>query len=405
MTLETPPTKANLTTLEAAGKISNIINPADQTARKVEKTETEGGGQEGKDDPKGKKPVSTAKSQGKKEAVKAKPDNPNGAKAAKQATDENDPFLAEDTAETSQKSETDDPLLSDAENQDDDASSDEDADNEAAKDAEGKEDGENEGEDEEQLHTVIVDGEEVQVPYSELLDGYMRLSDYSKKMAQVQTERKGLEAEREKVKDLPEVKKKLNAETERFTKNAQLVLLALQNRFMPGEPDAELAKTDPASYIKMKEQRQEAIQFMQGIGLEFQKVEERATQERLKEVQEGRTKLMQTLPELKDAANRQKLRNYAKAHGFTDQQIAAEPNPVLFQWAWKAAKYDELMQRRDVLRKSARPTPKVLKNTKAPEGHKAIAERKKTEILAAHKRSGGLNTATAAISGIIRKQS
>jgi len=403
MTLETPPSTASLTTLEAAGKIKGIINPTDQAARKVQATETEGSGQEGQDD-KNRKSASVqkkqaAKSQGKKEAVKAKPQTPKG-----EAGSQDDPFLAEQSDAETPEAETDaDPLLGDA-----------DLDEETSKEAKSSEDAEDqetdgdadEGEQEEEpLHTVIVDGEEVQVPYSELLNGYMRLSDYSKKMAQVQTERKDLEGQKEKIKDLPEVKKKLNDETERFTKNSQLVLVALQNRFMPQEPNAELAKTDPASYIKMKEQRQEAIQFMQGIGLELQKVEERMTQDRLKDVQEGRTKLMSTLPELKDAANRQKLRNYAKAHGFTDQQIAAEPNPVLFQWAWKAAKYDELMQRRDILRKSAQPKPKVLKHTKAPEGHKAISERKKAEQFAAHRRGGNINTAAAAISGIIRKQS
>lgn len=397
MTITTPPSSNTLTTAEASAKIKNIINPADPNARKVQATETEGEGQEGKDDKAQKsKPVQKkqpVKSQGKKEAATAKPENPKGDSGEtdplQSGQDETDFAAPENAAET-----TTDPLLSE-----EDAETDEtvEADEE---DAEGEE-----GQEEEALHTVVVDGEEVQVAYSELLDGYMRLSDYSKKMAQVQTERKDLEAQKEKIKDLPEVKKKLGDESARFNKNAQLVLIALEKRFMPQEPSAELAKTDPASYIKMKEARQEAIQFMQGIGVELQKNDERMMQDRLKDVQEGRTRLMQMLPELKDAANRQKLRNYAKAHGFSDEQIAAEPSPVLFQWAWKASKYDELMQRRDFMRKrDEKARPKVLKQSKAPEGQRSIADRKRAETFTAHKRTGNLNTATAAISGIIRKK-
>lgn len=292
------------------------------------------------------------------------------------AADDADPTDDEDQSDEDQGSEDDDEGT-----QDDDAGDDEDdADNETV--------------------TVNIDGEEVEVTLKELKSGYMRNSDYTRKTAALAEERKVVEAEKEAVKDLPEVRKRYQAEGERFANNAGLVLAALQARFMPQKPDDALLKTDPVAYYQQKELFQEAHNLVGGLRHEMQKIADKAKTEATDALQKGRAKLMEILPDLKTPENRTKLVSYAEKHGFTREQIAAEPNPILFQWAWKAQKYDDLMAKKA----TPAPTPgkpKVVKNSTAPANHKAVKQRDRTNAIGTHRQEKSVNSAARAIEKLI----
>jgi len=372
MTVETG---SPINTAQAASKISSLLNP---------KAENEQPGAE------------QQQGQPKKKNSKNQPAPKKEAKKPQQEAPDADPVEDADDglAEGADDAEGDDPLLDDADDQADDA------DDQDAQSSDEEEQGADEADDAE--HVVVIDGEEIKVSYEELINGYQRQADYSRRMNALAKERKELEAVKEQTKDLPQVQKRYEQGAERFVQNAQLVLTALEQRFMPKAPSAELAKTDPGTFLQQKEIYQEALQFRQGIIQELSRVDAEGKQQQQKLIQEGRQKLFVIQPELKDPAARQKLRAYAKSHGFSDENIASEPNPILFDWAWKAMKYDEIMKRKAELSATKSP-PKTMKQSKATADHKALKNRKRTEALGTHRQTGNVNSAAAAISALIKK--
>jgi hypothetical protein len=245
-------------------------------------------------------------------------------------------------------------------------------------------------------HTVIVDGKEYKVSYEELISGYQRAADYTRKTQALAKERKEVEALKAEVADLPERQKEYQQGAERFTKNAQLVLAALETRFMPQPPSIELAKTDPAAYLHQKEMHQEALQFRGALQHELVKFEHMAKQEHQKAVETGRVKLYEAMPEMKDVASRQKLREYANSLGFTDEQIANEASHTLFVCVEKARRWDELQRSKANLKDKA-PLPKVTKRTNAQPSQKAVQQRQKEVALDAHRQRGTIQSAEQAI--------
>ncbi|TXH55209.1 MAG: hypothetical protein E6Q97_09325 [Desulfurellales bacterium] len=269
-----------------------------------------------------------------------------------------------------------------------------------ASDDEGTEDGDILDGEDEVLHTVVVDGKEMQVPYSELIEGYQRGKDYTRKTQELAKQRKEVEALQEQVKELPQAQKAYTEGAERFVKNSQLVLAALEHRFMPKAPDEALRASDPAAYIKQLEAFQEGQQFRKALVLEQQKLASEATAEHKKLVQKGRTELYKLYPEMQEASNRQKLREYVHQHGVTDEQIMNEPNPILFMWADKARKYDELVAAQKA-RKADQPKPKVLKQNKSVESHKALQARKQNAPIVDHKKTKTVASAGRALESVL----
>lgn len=81
--------------------------------------------------------------------------------------------------------------------------SEEDVDEEEAEEAPAEDDDQDEddeeAEQEGELHTVVVDGEELQVPTEELVKGYQRREDYTRKTQELSEQRKQLDSDREAV--------------------------------------------------------------------------------------------------------------------------------------------------------------------------------------------------------------
>ena len=275
--------------------------------------------------------------------------------------------------------------------------SDEGADDESADTDEG------EGEEDDTLYTVKVGGKKEQVTLSELLKGYSRTGDYLQKTAAVAKERKEVEALKETVKDLPQQRETYMKGAERFTQNAAVMAIALQQKFMPKQPDPELAKTDPAAYYAAKEAHQDALQFTQALQQEVGQIAAKqqadAKDQHAKLVQEGRKKLYEAMPEMQTAPARQKLREYANSLGFSDEQIANEASHTLFVCVEKARRWDELQAQRKNIQPKA-PLQKVARRTNAAETKRAVSQRDKQEVISAHRQKGTMKTAEKALMAI-----
>jgi len=249
-------------------------------------------------------------------------------------------------------------------------------------------------EDGEDLHTVVVDGEEKQIPYEELVLGYQRQADYTKKTIELANERKALQAEKAQVADLPRVKEFFQQQGTRFENNAGLVLAAFEKGFMPAVPNEELRKTNPSEYLLQKEKHQEALQFVGGLKKELDTMKHAQFEEQRRLVGEGRTKLLQVEPELQKPEIRGKLQNYIVGLGYTADQMKNEPDHRLFQLALKAMKYDDLVAR------SKNPAPekkrhKVMKQTNSRDDADTVAQKKNNETLKNHKKNHNTKSASA----------
>lgn len=243
------------------------------------------------------------------------------------------------------------------------------------------------------LHTVIVDGKENQVTYEELVSGYQRNADYTRKSMELATKRKALEAEQAAIADLPQVKEVYQKETTRFNQNAGLIMVAFENGFMPQAPSEELRTTNPTEYILQKEKHQEAKQFLAGLQQEVGKVQQIALEEHQQNVNLGRQKLLQSQPELQKPEIRGKLQNYVVGLGYTPDQIKNEADPRLFELAFKAMKWDDMVTRSKTQR-AENPRPKVMTQTTARDDKDTVANRKNSQAQARHKNTRTVKSAS-----------
>ena len=188
-----------------------------------------------------------------------------------------------------------------------------------ADDAEGggEADGEPESTNEEPHYTVKVDGQEMTVPLKELISGYQRQADYTRKTASVAEEKRAIEAERAKVKD------EYNAEVGRLSEFAQIVMatdpvLAEASKINWDE----LVKTDPIAYTQKSAALQSRLSAIHAIQAEHQRVMTERSQAHLK-AELDKAKLV--LPELADEAKAKEfksgMRKYLGDLGFNDQEI------------------------------------------------------------------------------------
>jgi hypothetical protein len=246
------------------------------------------------------------------------------------------------------------------------------------------------------LHVVKIDGKEERVSTAELIKGYERQSDYTKKTLALATERKQVETMKEEVKDLPLVKKAYQETAETFGRNAQLVLRALQDRFMPLQPDVNLLEKDPRAYMVQKEKFQEAQQFLGGLKMELGKAQQLKAAEFAKERSVSRGKLLTELPEIKDPVARAKFTNYCYSLGYTPEQVRDTVDNRLFIMAHKAMKFDEMEAAKKKMQTN-NPRPKVTQNRTAPENPKAVQQRQEREPIERHKRMRTVDSAAAAM--------
>lgn len=188
-------------------------------------------------------------------------------------------------------------------------------------------------------YRVKVDGEELEVPEDELLKGYSRTSDYTRKTQKLSEERKTLESEAQAVR----------AEREEYSKVLNGLKAQLQSVH---EPDWEkLANEDPIEFVKQKELHRDRKEKLAEIAREQQRVAELQSHEQQRAfqsyIQEEQVKLTHAIPEWKDAekarAEKEKIAQFAISLGYSEADIAQIYDHRAVVALRKAALYDEMM--------------------------------------------------------------
>jgi len=203
---------------------------------------------------------------------------------------------------------------------------------------------------------VKVDGEEIEVPEDELLKGYSRNSDYTRKTQKLSEERKALEAEASRVKE----------EREQYS-NALKVLKDQLNDVQ--EPDWQrLQAEDPIEYLKQKELYRDRKEKLALVEQEQRRVAELQTQEQQKAfqkyIQDEHSNLLDALPEWKDAkvakAEKEKIANFALSLGYTEADISQIYDHRAVVALRKAALYDEMMSKAKTQTEKVKDSPKTV---------------------------------------------
>lgn len=229
---------------------------------------------------------------------------------------------------------------------------------------------------------VRVGNEEVEVTEEELLSGYSRTADYTKKTQALAETRKAVEAEKAAIEEAKQLRQtyaeRLQAIEQILTKDT-------------GEENLqELKDTDPIGYaIKVAERTEKEKQLMavkaeqQRIAMQQQAEQQQAIQAHLAQAQ---TQLKQMIPDFADEVKaevlKKDIRAYAKSVGWTDDDIAQIIDPRAVKSLYDGMMYQKLVANKGAATKKVQNAPKVIKaGTSTPRDSESEAIKKQFQQL------------------------
>lgn len=205
---------------------------------------------------------------------------------------------------------------------------------------------------------VKVDGKELEVDKEELIRGYQREADYTRKTQKLAEERRQVDSELKQVRE----------EREQYAQVLSQLKQKVQE-FEPAEPDWDkLEAEDPVEYARQWTHFQRRQQQKAAIAQEEARLNSLRQIEQEKHIKEllaaERDKLLERLPEWKDPKKAKEERNavleYGKQIGFSDQELDQVTDSRAVVALYKAWKYDQLMSKRPELQAKIKKAPKLL---------------------------------------------
>ena len=248
----------------------------------------------------------------------------------------------------------------DEEEESDDESEESDAESDDEDEYEDEEDEAEEEGPEKDLHTVTVDGEEIQVNLDELKRGYS-----GQKYVQ-----KGMQQAAEAKKEAEHVYGALMQERQQLAQLLQQAQNGELSLTPPKEPSIEMLETAPFEYLSAKEKYEKDMQeYQQKMGQVQQQLQQQsAAEQRAQAVyaQQEAQKLVEKLPELKEPQKAAKfqenlLAGAQKYFNYTPEQVGMIRNHQDFVTLHHAIKYAELMEGKPQAEKKVRKAKPAIK--------------------------------------------
>jgi hypothetical protein len=210
-------------------------------------------------------------------------------------------------------------------------------------------------------YRVKVRGQDVEVPLSELLNGYSRTEDYKAKTAEVAEQRRALEAKQAEI----------TARAQAM--DALLASAPLDPVLAEGQKTdwLKLAQEDPAGYVQRRAAFDERLAYWNAVSAERQRTMQEAQAEAMRQSSE---RLAEALPEWRDETKRKevvgKLRTTLNSYGFSEAELAGVTDHRVLLVAMDAAKWREAQAARQSAetKRAAPPPPKVIRPGTANEG-------------------------------------
>ena len=223
---------------------------------------------------------------------------------------------------------------------------------------------------EELLYAVKVDGKEHEVTLDELMKGYSRQSDYTKKTQELSQGRKEIE---EAKYTYDSALTQMQQERQHYVTQLNQILQNSSNNLNEYNKinwDA-LKEDDPIEYVKMKEDFREGKEKMQALdqqrqmAMQQQQAEAQKVQQEV--IQGERARMVEAIPEWGDPEKQKELatdvKTYALSQGFSEEELNSLVDHRSVLVLMKAAKYDAL-ENADVKSKKLKNKPKVIRSGK-----------------------------------------
>ena len=220
---------------------------------------------------------------------------------------------------------------------------------------------EQEAEPEPQRFRVKAAGEEREVTFDELVDGYQKGLDYTKKSQSVAEQRKAVEAERIAIEQAKQAR-------DAYAQRLNLIedFLGKQNE---GEDLAALKEVDPIGYAVKVAERTEREKQLAMVQAEKQRIAQQQISERQAELQQAiareAQRVAEVIPEYADAQKgaevKKAIREFAKSVGYSDQELAQVYDSKAVQVLWMAAQWQKLQAQKPQMTKKVQEAPKMLR--------------------------------------------
>lgn len=205
--------------------------------------------------------------------------------------------------------------------------------------------------------TVKIDGKDVEVPLSELKNGYQRQADYTRKTMEAAEQRRAAEAERSQALQ----------ERQAYAANLQKMQAQLEGALQQQQQTnwEELLQSDPVEYLKQQHQAQARQAQLNQVYAEQQRVaalqQAEAQQAHLRHLQAQQEDLLAKLPEWRDEAKSKAekvaIREYLAQQGYEPDAInnIADARAVIL--ARKAMLYDQMVGKASAAAKKVATLP------------------------------------------------
>jgi hypothetical protein len=209
-------------------------------------------------------------------------------------------------------------------------------------------------------YRVKVDNEEMEVDVDELIKGYSRTSDYTKKTQALAEQRKAIEAEKAKVQDAARLR-------DQYAQRLQVIEQMLTQS--PQEDMAKLKEEDPIGYtIKVAEQmeREKQLAAVRQERAQLAQRQQYEQQERLKtHLAQEAERLQAAIPEMADEVKgevvRKEIKDFARSIGFSEQELSQVYDHRAVLTLYKAMQYDKLQKSKPATAKRVAEAPKTLR--------------------------------------------
>ena len=307
----------------------------------------------------------------------------------KPETEESAP--TEDVEESTEETQ-DEPLEEVSEDEEDSVEDEEESEEESEED---------EVEEEPDVYAVKVDGEELEVSLDELISGYSRHSDYTRKTQEIASERSQMaELQQQWSNEITQAQAERQQYIEALGQFAEQSTAGLE-QFNNVDWD-NLRQTDPIAFVTKKEEFREAQERVQQVKVEhdrsLQKQNEELAKMRHLALQEEHKRLVTAVPEWNDKEKRDKmagdLSSYALEQGFSREELQQLIDHRSMIVLMKAQKYDAL-QKSDVKSKKLKNKPKVIRAGKGSNKKSDTAKAKRIASMKRLKESGHVNDSVA----------
>ena len=210
---------------------------------------------------------------------------------------------------------------------------------------------------------VKVDGKEIEVPKEELIRGYQREADYTRKTQKLAEERKLVESEFQQVRGEREQYSQILGQLEQKLHELQ-----------PQEPDwNRLEVEDPTEYARQWTSHQRRQQQINAVVAEQERLNYMRQAELQKTMQQVMatevSRLKEKIPEWsspeKAKAEGKALLEYGQNLGFSEQELNSISDSRALLALHKAWKYDQMMSKRPEFQAKIKKAPKMVSSGSA----------------------------------------